>query len=244
MALSTSSLAQRTLSDIVNDDLRAAGVFERFGLDYCCHGRQTLDEAARGRGIPAADVVRALDALGATTADSEVPQEWDDLGVLTRHIVDRHHGYVRTTIPTVTAMLNKLVTRHGDRHPELAQVRLTFLQLAEELLTHLEKEEVLLFPYVTDVADAKRTGNPLPPGPFTTALHPIRVMEADHTLAGELAEQLRRLTNGFVPPADGCSTYQACYAELARFEADLHRHIHLENNILFPRALELERTIL
>ncbi|HUL74923.1 MAG TPA: iron-sulfur cluster repair di-iron protein [Vicinamibacterales bacterium] len=240
----SSSLAQRTLSDIVNDDLRAASVFERFGLDYCCHGRRTLDEAARDRGLPPDDVVRALEALGAPTVESELPPAWDDLGVLARHIVDQHHRYVKTTIPSVTAMLNKLVTRHGERHPELMQVRLTFLQLAEELLTHLEKEEVLLFPYVTELADAKRTGGPLPPGPFTTALHPIRVMEADHTLAGELAEQLRRLTNGFVPPADGCTTYRACYAELARFEADLHRHIHLENNVLFPRTLELERTII
>jgi regulator of cell morphogenesis and NO signaling len=244
MGLSTSLLAQRTLSDIVNDDLRAASVFERFGLDYCCHGRQTLDDAARARGIAATDVVHALDALGAPTGESELPQGWDDLGVLVKHIVDQHHRYVRTTIPAVTAMLNKLVTRHGDHHPELAQVRLTFSQLAEELLAHLDKEEILLFPYVTELAEAKRTGSPLPPGPFTTALHPIRVMEADHTLAGELTEQLRRLTSGFVPPADGCTTYHACYAELARFEADLHRHIHLENNILFPRSLELERAMI
>jgi len=244
MAASSVLLAQRSLSDIVNDDLRAAGVLERFGLDYCCHGRQTLVDAARDRGIQATDVIQALDALGPRTADSDVPPAWDDLAVLARHIVDHHHRYVRTTVAPVTAMLDKLVNRHGDRHPELAQVRLTFLQLADELLTHLDKEEHLLFPYVTDLADAKRSGTAPPPGPFTTALHPIRVMEMDHALAGELVEQLRRLTGGFAAPADACTTYRACYAELAHFEADLHRHIHLENNVLFPRALELERAMI
>lgn len=244
MTPSPSSIAERPLGDIVNDDLRAASVFERFGLDYCCHGHRTLEEAAEARGVPAAVVVDALAALGAPSADSRVPEAWDDLGALTRHIIDHHHRYVRTAIPTVATQLDKLVSRHGERHPELTQVRFTFRQLADELLTHLEKEENLLFPYVEDMAAARRTSRPLAPGPFATALYPIRMMEADHTLAGDLMAHVRLLTAGFAPPADGCTTYRACYAELAHFEADLHRHIHLENNVLFPRALDLERALI
>jgi regulator of cell morphogenesis and NO signaling len=243
MTPSPSPLTERPLCDIVNDDLRASSVFERFGLDYCCHGHQTLDEAARDRGIPATEVVQALDALGAPTAESQLPPAWDDLAALATHIVNHHHRYLRTIIPTVTTMLDKLAVRHGERHPELAQVRLTFRQIADELLTHMDKEENLLFPYVVELAEAKTRGGTLPPGPFATALHPIRVMEADHTLVGDLLGQLRRLTGGFAVPPDGCTTYRACYAELARFESDLHRHIHLENNVLFPRTLELERAL-
>jgi regulator of cell morphogenesis and NO signaling len=241
MTRSPSSIAERSLSDIVNDDLRGATVFERFGLDYCCHGHQSLEEAARARGVAVATVVEALAALGAPTPDSQLPGAWEDLDVLTRHIFDHHHRYVRTSIPTLNTQLDKLVSRHGERHPELAQVRLTFRQLADELLSHLEKEENLLFPHIDEMAAAHRAGQTPPPGPFATALHPIRVMEADHTLAGDLMAHLRQLTGGFAPPADACTTYRACYAELAHFEADLHRHIHLENNVLFPRTMELER---
>jgi regulator of cell morphogenesis and NO signaling len=244
MTPTPSSPAERPLGDFVNDDFRAATVFERFGLDYCCHGHQSLEDAARARGVPVAAVIDALSALGAPTPDSQVPAAWSDLANLTRHIVDHHHRYVRTAIPTLNTQLDKLVSRHGERHAELSQVRLTFRQLGDELLTHLDKEENLLFPHLDEMAAANRDGQPLPPGPFATALHPIRVMEADHTLAGDLVQHLRQLTGNFVPPADACTTYRGCYAELAHFEADLHRHIHLENNVLFPRALELERSLM
>ena len=244
MSSPTPSSGDRSLSAIVNEDFRAASVFERFGLDYCCHGHQSLEEAARARGVPAADVIGALTALGAPTPDHHLPAEWHDLRNLTRHIVEHHHQYVRRAVPTVSAQLEKLVNRHGERHRELAQVRLTFGQLADELLTHMEKEENLLFPVIDEMAAAQAVGGPLPPGPFATALHPIRVMEADHALAGDLTQLIRRITGDFAVPADGCTTYRACYAELAHFEADLHRHIHLENNVLFPKALEIERALM
>ena len=232
-------LAQRPLGEIVSADARTAPVLERFGLDYCCHGHQTLEEAAAAHGLPLQDLLTALAPLEETPAE-RLSDEWTELDALTRYIVDRHHGYVRETVPILNAWLDKLVTRHGSRHPELVQVRDTFAALADELLAHMAKEENILFPSIDELATAQRAGEPLPESPFGTLFHPIRVMEADHREAGELLSRLRSLTSGFTPPDDACATYRSSYDELKRFEGDLHRHIHLENNVLFPAALEVE----
>jgi regulator of cell morphogenesis and NO signaling len=231
---------RRSLSDLVADNVRATAVLERYGLDYCCHGEQTLEEAVRKRGVPLAEVVRALAALGASTPADRHPDEWNDLGVLTRHIVETHHRYVRDTTPVVSAWLDKLTRKHGAMHPELEMIRETFGRLGDELAAHMTKEENILFPFIDDLAHASRTGGRPPRSPFGTLLNPVRVMETDHELAGQLLDDLRRLTGGFTPPRDGCETYRLCFRELERFSADLHRHVHLENNVLFPRALDLE----
>jgi regulator of cell morphogenesis and NO signaling len=233
------TLTGRTLAEIVTDDARAAGVFDRLGLDYCCRGQRTLQEAAIDQSVPLSEVVDALTALGPRSLSS-LEDEWTDLSALTRHIVTRHHAYAREARPLITSWLDKLATRHGDRHPELIEVRRTFLDLADELAHHMRKEENILFPYIDTLAAATGTGDRLPPSPFGTVVNPIRVMEDDHEAAGVLAARLRQLTDTFTPPPDGCTTFRLCYQELARYEADLHRHIHLENNILFPRAIALE----
>jgi regulator of cell morphogenesis and NO signaling len=236
------SFAGRTLGDVVHSDGRSAQVFERFGLDFCCGGRRTLREAASAAGVPVEEVVDALAALGDPGAEDLEPAEWTELDALVRHIVERHHAYVRAASPAISAWLERLVDRHGARHPELGEVRETFRELAGELETHMMKEENILFPVINDLARARRGGGRLPLTPFGTILNPVRVMETDHALAGRLLEHLRSLTDGFTPPPDACTTYRLCYTELAQFERDLHRHIHLENNLLFPRALELEQS--
>lgn len=235
--------AERSLGDIVKQDTRAATVLERFGLDYCCGGHRTLQEAAAERKLGVAPIVEALEALDAAGSDTRADSKWEELDKLTRHIVQRHHGYVREVTPAIRAWLAKLVARHGHRHPELSQVRDTFDELASELAAHMAKEENLLFPFIDDLAAAERTGGRLPTSPFGTVLHPVRVMEADHREAGDLLARLRDLTHGFAPPDDACTTYRLCYVELERFEGDLHLHVHLENNVLFPRALELEQQL-
>lgn len=236
-------LAERSLGDIVRQDARAAGVLERFGLDYCCDGRQTLGKAATARQVPIAPVVEALEALGAPANAVGPDAEWDQLDALTHHIAERHHRYVRETTPTIRAWLEKLTARHGTRHPELARVRETFDALANDLEAHMSKEENILFPFINDLADARRAGGRLPASPFGTVLHPVRVMEADHRAAADLLGRLRTLTGNFALPDDACTTYRLCYAELERFESDLHWHVHLENNVLFPRALDLEQQL-
>ncbi len=235
------ALLDRSLGDLVTEHAQAAIVFERFGLDYCCHGRQTLADAARARGVPAADV---LDALGdLDDADEDETPAAADLDVLTHYIVVRHHAYVRSTTPVVLGWLDKLVGRHGDWHPELVHVRATFQRLADELFLHMDKEENILFPYIDAMAASKRAGGSVPRSPFGTVANPVRVMEDDHTVAGELAEELRVLTHDFTAPDDACRTYRLCYDELARFLIDLHRHVHLENHVVFPRAIALEQAL-
>lgn len=239
--LARTSVATQSLAQLVQADGRAAHVFETFGLDYCCGGKKTLGDAAAELGVPLAPILDALEALGAATDADRDPAEWKDLDVLIRHIVDRHHGYVRSIVPSISAWLDRLVERHGARHPELPAVRNTFVELAVHLESHMMKEESILFPFIDELARASREGSRPPLGPFGTILNPVRVMEADHASIGALMKQLSLLTAGFNPPADACATYRSCYGELARFEQDLHRHVYLEDSVLFPSAVELER---
>ena len=240
----TAQTVDRMLGDIVTEDLRAAAVMERFGLDYCCGGQRSLGVACQAKSIDPGDVLGALDALGPGTDADQLPAEWRELDALTRHIVQRHHRYVSDAIPALNASLDKLVAAHAARHPELTDIRATFRAAADEMLTHMMKEENLLFPAIDEMARSKRGEGPGGPGVFATVLYPVRMMEEDHQEVGQLVERVRTLTGGqYEPPADGCGTYRACFAELRRFEEDLHQHIHLENNVLFPAALELERTL-
>ena len=232
-----------TLADIVTGDSRTAVVFERAGLDYCCHGHQTLRDAATDRGVPLSELIDQLESLGPRPDGTDAPAATEDLATLASYVVDRHHRYARETIPTISAWLEKLVARHGTRHPELAGIQLAFEELASELLSHMSKEEHLLFPYITALAVAARTGASLPPSPFGTILNPIRVMEADHREAGDHVSRIRLLSQSYTPPADACRTYRLCYEALAQFEADLHQHVHLENHVLFPRAMALESAL-
>jgi regulator of cell morphogenesis and NO signaling len=235
-------LGDLPLADVVAEDARAATVLDRFGLNYCCRGEETLAEAAERRGVPLGEVIGALEALGPPHASAELPVH-ADLDVLIAYIVSRHHAYVRNHVPVITAWITTLTTRHGARHPELEEIQRTFQALSADLLAHMAKEEHVLFPFVADLAVAARAGRPLPRGPFGTIFNPIRVMTQDHRAACGLIERLRALSGQYQPPADGCRTYPLCFAELARFDADLGRHIHLEDHVLFPRALDLERAL-
>ena len=231
-------LADQLLADVVSANARAASVLDRYGLDYCCHGDDTVSDAARRAGVPIDDVVAALE-MAAPPVAAMAPLD-GGLDALVEHIVEHHHAYVRAQVPVITAWLDKLVSRHGGRHPELKEIRDTFLALGADLTAHMAKEEHLLFPFITDLAVAARAGRPLPRSPFGTLLNPVRVMNQDHRAVCDFIERLRTLTGGYQPPADGCRTYQLCFAELAGFDADLSRHVHIEDHVLFPRALELE----
>ncbi len=222
-------------------DSRAAGIFDRAGLDYCCHGHDTLEDAAAAGHVPLDSIVEALEALDPST-NAELPAN-ADLDQLTRYVVTRHHAYVREATITVAAWLEKLVARHGARHAELAEIRAAFAALSSDLLDHMRKEEVMLFPFIDALAIAARSAATPPPTPFGSLVNPIRVMEADHRDAGGLLSRIRELTHAFQPPPHACTTFRLCYQELEKFEADLHRHVHLENYILFPRAVALEAAL-
>ena len=233
-------LESMIVGDIVAMDFRAAAVFDRFGIDFCCGGRRSVTDACERARVDVSDVVTALGAITTSGADADDPAKWP-ADRLIDYIVETHHGYVRSALPTISAYLAKLEAVHGQRHPELARVRVAFGEVAAELEQHMMKEEQVLFPYVRQLAEIDAAGATMPPSPFGTVGNPIRMMEHEHQAVADEMGEIRVLTDGYVPPADGCTTYRVGMAELERFENDLHRHIHLENNALFPNAIAMER---
>lgn len=229
------------VGDIVATDFRTAGVFEEFGIDFCCGGRLSLADACREATVDPADVVRALEALPASAEQGEDAAQWP-VDWLIDHIVAVHHGYVREALPRIAGYLSKLQDVHGARHPELSCVVACFDEMGAELMQHMMKEEHVLFPYVVELA-ARGEACGRAPSPFGTVENPIRMMEREHRDAANALRTIRDLTADYSPPADGCSTYQVCMSELRAFDQDLHRHIHLENNVLFPRAVRLESAL-
>lgn len=228
-----------TVGDIVATDFRAAGVFEKFGIDFCCGGRRSLDEACRSASADPDVVLRALDELTPAGGSADEATTWP-LGRLIDHIVTTHHGYVRTSTPLIARYLNKLVEVHGVRHPELERVANHFATVGGELTQHMMKEEHVLFPYIRELGESAERSCGRVMSPFGTVENPIRMMEREHREAADELQAIRELTNNYTAPDDGCTTYRVCMAELDRFEHDLHRHVHLENNVLFPRAIALE----
>lgn len=229
-----------TVGEIAATDLRAARLFDRLGIDYCCGGRQLFNEACRHAAVEPASILRELDALRSTVPDGDDDVNHWPLDRLIDHIVARHHTYVRRALPAIRACLAKLESVHGQRHPELTHARRALDELSEDLLQHLYKEEQILFPYLRDLVEHAAHPERALLNPFGTLRNPIRMMEHEHQEAAGGLRLLRGLTNGYETPPDGCETYAACMAELSRFEADLHRHVHLENNMLFPKAVALE----
>lgn len=232
-------LERAAVGDIVATDFRTADVFDRFGIDYCCGGRRSLIDACRGRAADPGAVIRALETLPPSASGADDVTRWP-VDRLVDHIVSTHHAYVRSALPTIARHLAKLQEAHGARHPELAGVAAHFGALSCDLEQHLVKEEQVLFPYVRDLVDHAREGCGALVSPFGSVENPIRMMEREHEEAGAALKQIRTLTDDYTAPEDGCTTYAVCMAELKRFEQDLHRHVHLENNVLFPRVIELE----
>jgi regulator of cell morphogenesis and NO signaling len=233
-----------TLADLVSRDTGVAAVFERYHLDYCCKGKRTLADAATSAGLDLDELARQVESRLAHPVDevadrftAMAPDQLADL------IEQRHHRYVRDMIPTITAHMTKVAAKHGKRHPELNSMAAIWQRLANELTAHMEKEEVVFFPYIRRMMDVKRNGryHLLPVVPVLT--RPVRSLERDHERTGTLLDELRNLSLDFAPPEDACMTYQLTFRELAAFETDLHRHIHLENNILFPQARTLEQRL-
>ena len=228
----------KTIGDMVAADFRAAAVLEGFGIDFCCSGRRSLADACRAASADPETVARALAALPAPVEPRDDVTQWP-IARLVDFIIATHHAYVRSAMPQITAHLTTLREVHGARHPELSRVSAYFDQVCADLQQHMLKEEHVLFPYVRDLAG--RTGGcGSTPSPFGTVANPIRMMEREHEEVAEALRIIRELTRGYTAPEDGCTTYDIAMAELRQFERDLHRHVHLENNVLFPAALRLE----
>jgi regulator of cell morphogenesis and NO signaling len=230
----------QTVREIALQQPTSIRVFEQYGIDYCCGGRKPLSEACAARSLEVDAVIAALETAAAGTEKTAEDVTGKSLTGLCAHIVATHHEYVRRELPRLAALSEKVVNRHGENHPELPVIQATLAQLADELTQHLGKEEIVLFPYIAKLERAVAEGGVRPQGCFGTVSNPIAMMTREHDDAGLLLEVIRNKTGHFTTPDGACPTYHAFYDGLREFEQDLHQHIHLENNVLFPRAIELE----
>jgi regulator of cell morphogenesis and NO signaling len=230
----------QTVREIALEQPSSIRVFEEFGIDYCCGGRKPLAEACTAGNLEINAVIAALEA--AALAPQEKSEDWTgkSLESLSAHIVATHHAYVKRELPRLAILAEKVVNRHGSTKAELPVIAATLAQLDEELTHHLAKEEQVLFPYVAALDTSISAGTPKPQSCFGTVANPIAMMTQEHDAAGTLLAEIRTLSGNFTTPPDACPTFHAFYDGLKEFEQDLHQHIHLENNILFPRAIELE----
>jgi regulator of cell morphogenesis and NO signaling len=243
MTTATATAPTTTVRDIALQNPNATRALEKLGIDYCCGGHRPLSEAAAEMNLSVEQVLAAIEQATNDTEARTATTDWTNASLteLVEHINATHHVYVKTEIPRILQLTAKVAGKHGPNHPELGQVKEVFEGLAEELTSHLMKEEQILFPYVIAMDRAQTSGEELPHSCFGTVQNPIRMMFLEHDNAGAALKQLRTLTSNYTAPADGCVSYKTLYQALADFEADLHQHIHKENNIMFPRAIELER---
>lgn len=236
---------QDTIGSVVAQDYRTASVFEQYGIDFCCNGNRSIEEACKEKNIAEDVLMNAVLHKAGEPKDGNTAvidyNSWP-LDLLADYIEKKHHRYVTAQIPVLKNYLDKICSVHGAAHPELFEIKELFDISAGEFTMHMKKEELMLFPFIKKMAVAAHSGAAPATAPFGTVQSPIRVMMHEHDGEGERFRKIAMLSNNYTPPADACNTYKVTLATLREFEDDLHLHIHLENNILFPKAIELENS--
>ena len=230
---------QMTVGEIVADNFGNAAVFDRYGIDFCCNGARSLPDACLAAEVDREQVVADLTTVTSRESVFADFKSWDT-DLLADYILKYHHRNIRTQGPAIDRLLTKVCNVHGDKHPELFKVQALFLGSLADLESHLEKEEVMLFPYIYELCDAERTHGHVGGFHCGTVEAPIRVMMAEHDAEGERYREISRLLNSYFAPENACASYHLLLKHLKAFEQALHHHIHLENNIVFPRAIALE----
>lgn len=240
-----SLVAEKTVRELAVENLAATRVFEKLGIDYCCGGHKSLEDACRTAHLNLEEVLDSLEIAEESARASQPDRAWptEPLADLVAHIKNTHHKYTREEIARLGPLFNKVCSVHGKNHPELLRMQGVFQGLAQELITHMMKEEMILFPYIVRMEEATIQREPTIPAPFGTVQNPVSMMQQEHDSAGQALQALREASRGYSAPADACVSYQTLFKALAVFEADLHQHIHLENNILFPRAVAMENAL-
>ena len=237
------NILNKQVAEIVAADYRTAEIFKKHEIDFCCNGDVLLSIVCQNQKI---DPQKLEEELGAVQSRSESGnpnyQSWP-LGLLVEYIERIHHRYVNSRIAVIQEDLEKIEQVHGKEHPELHEIRQIFHQAAGELTMHMKKEELMLFPFIKKMEKAMERGENLNSPSFQSVENPVAAMKEEHEDEGEYFRQIRALSQGYTPPGDACNTYKLAYALLEEFEDDLHKHIHLENNILFPRVIELEQKL-
>jgi len=234
----TATATRSTVRDLVLEFPQAASILEQLKIDYCCGGNKLLTDACEIAGVEVDEVLRLVTA--SDTKFEPAPGKDATLTVLIDHILNKHHAFTKSEMVRLMGLFEKVLAAHGENHPDLEQADNLFTILCDDLKQHIFKEEEILFPYMIKLEKASWNNRRLPDAPFGTVNDPVRTMMLEHDVAGELFRDLRELTSNYVVPVGGCMSFKVLYQGLEAFEKDLHQHIHLENNILFPKAIELE----
>lgn len=233
---------QSVIREIVTHNYVTADVFKKYGIDFCCNGHRTLEAASTEKNISPLALISELNKILTISASSEDYNSWE-YSFLIDYIYNAHHEYIRKHAPEIIEYLDTVCKAHGERHPELFEVRTIFLESIEDICNHLRKEEQVLFPMIKSMETSDKEGTPREECHCGTINNPIRVMMMEHVVEGGRFEEIARLTNQYTIPANVCTTYGVLLEKLRAFETNLHKHIHLENNILFPRAAALEEKL-
>ena len=232
------------IGELVATDYRTASVFKKYNIDFCCQGNRTINDACEAKDLDGKLVVGDLNELLNSKTDTALDYQSWSLDLLAEYIEKKHHRYVEQKTTEIKPYLEKICRVHGGRHPELHEISEHFNATAGELAMHMKKEELMVFPFIRKMVKAKEAGTKVAMPNFESIQFPIQAMMDDHTNEGERFRLIEELSNNYTPPEDACNTYRVTFALLKEFEQDLHLHIHLENNILFPKAIELEKTFI
>ena len=235
------NLNSRSIGEFVAEDYRTAVVFQKYGIDFCCKGGRTIDEVCENKKIASEELLADLDEVVKQNNNQNTDFQTWSLDLLADYIEKTHHRYIVEKTPALRQYLDKLCRVHGSHHPELFEITEQFNSSADELAMHMKKEELILFPFIRDMVNAASDRENAGRANFGTIQNPIQMMMEDHEIEGERFRKMSSLSDSYSPPADACATYKVTYSMLKEFEEDLHLHIHLENNILFPRAIEMEK---
>ncbi len=236
------NLQTRTVAELVTENIKTAHVFKKYGIDFCCGGGITIQKACEKANVNLSDLENDLIHVENAVKSGHNYNAWP-LDFLTDHIINIHHAYVAESVPLLLQYGDRVVKVHGHHYTELAEIQDLLIQVAGELSAHMKKEELILFPFIKKLVKAEINEGEVPEAHFGSVDNPIKMMETEHEEAGELLRTIAKLSNNYTPPPGACNTYRAFYAKLDEFEQDLHQHIHLENNILFPKTLELEKKL-
>lgn len=239
------TIATKTIREIALESPATTRIFEEFKIDYCCGGRKSLEEACTNAGLDFQLVANKVGAVlnGERSTDDANEIVHQSASALIDHIISKHHLFTVGEVERLGPLMEKVCSRHGYLHPELLKLQTIFTALADSLIPHMRKEEVVLFPYIQELERATKANLSAPIPHFGTVANPIRMMMSDHEEDGERLRIMREVSNDYKPPDGACPSFTALYAGLEDLEKDLHRHIHLENNVLFPTAVDLERQV-
>lgn len=236
------TLKEKTVAEYVTENIKTAHIFKKHGIDFCCGGNISIEKACLKNNVNQLILKKELSEVDIVKDIIEDYDKWE-LDFLMIYIENVHHTYIKENLPLISQYANKVAKVHGHHYIEVTEVNMLFHEVANELIGHLQKEEQILFPFIKQLVIAKKEGSNTVTPPFGTVNNPIQMMEHEHENVRNVFKQIAKLTNNYMPPEGVCNTFKALYAKLDEFEQDLHKHIHLENNILHSKALKLEQEI-